>query len=216
MTRVIFLRELSNLNNDLIKMGIILEKTIDLMLQTLEKLDIEIAKEVIDRDDIIDSLEYKIEEECIELIVKQQPIASDLRSVTGIMKMVTDIERIADNCSDISEYIILLNQKEYVNAPENLIKMAKIVKEMTVATIECFVSKNTELLENIIKKDDIVDEYFVEIKNEISEKMQQNSNIVPQYIDYLMILKYLERMADHTTNIAEWIRYIILGDLPVS
>lgn len=213
--RQTFLAQLEELNNDVIKMGSILELSMNEMIGVLHDKDIERAKKIIDRDDEIDMLEQHIEKECINIIAKQQPLASDLRKITSIMKIITDIERIADQCADISEYIIKLNRYPQMDSPKSLDSMIEAMKKMVINTIDSFVEADVKKAKTIIEADDEVDNDFEKITGELSLIMQNKPELVPQCICYLMIIKYLERMADHATNIAEWITYIVTGNLTV-
>lgn len=213
MTRHLFMQELRELNQNVIRMGSLLEKSINDVIVALEKLDASLATEIINNDDAIDDLEHQIERECIAMIAKQQPLATDLRKVTSIMKIVTDVERIADHCADISEYIIVLTKQSNVIAPKNLKEMVNVMKSMVIETIDSFVEVDGAKANQVIAKDDIVDNYFASISNELTEIMQGNKEAIPACVSYLMIIKYLERMADHATNIAEWIEYIITGTM---
>lgn len=212
-TRTVFLEELENLNNDVIKMGTMLEMSIALMVQAMENRSASMAKNVMMRDDQIDDMQISIEQECISLIAKQQPIATDLREVTSIMKLVTDIERIADHCFDISEYLLDLFEKQPIDEPEKLQGMIEAMSEMATDIIVSFVRRDVELAKKVHDKDDIVDAYFTSIREELTKKMQKEPEFVPQCVDYLMIIKYLERMADHSANIARWIQFIVTGEL---
>ncbi|ROR26317.1 PhoU-like phosphate uptake regulator [Mobilisporobacter senegalensis] len=216
MTRQVFIQELEQLHNNVIKMGSIVEQSMNDTILALENIDVELAKKIIIRDDEIDLLEQNIERDCINIIAKQQPIASDLRKITSIMKIITDIERMADHCADISEYIIDLNKKPKAKAPENLDKMVTAMKKMVIDTIDSFVTADLKKANNVIASDDEVDEYFNVIRDDLISMMQVNKDVIPQCVDYLMIIKYLERMADHATNIAEWITFIVTGDLVLS
>jgi phosphate transport system protein len=207
------MQELRELNQNVIRMGSLLEKSINDVIVALEKLDASLATEIIKNDDAIDDLEHQIERECIAMIAKQQPLATDLRKVTSIMKIVTDVERIADHCADISEYIIVLTKQSNVIAPKNLKEMVNVMKSMVIETIDSFVEVDGAKANQVIAKDDIVDNYFASISNELTEIMQGNKEAIPACVSYLMIIKYLERMADHATNIAEWIEYIITGTM---
>lgn len=213
MTRQVFIQELEELNNNVIKMGSVLERSLNDMISALDNLDVQLAKKIIERDDEIDLLEQHIERECINIIAKQQPLASDLRKVTSIMKIITDVERIADHCSDISEYILALNKRPSMKAPSHLADMINAMKSMVIETIDSFVTADLEKASSVIIADDIVDDYFEQISGELVEMMQADREIVPQCVSYLMIIKYLERMADHATNIAGWIKFIVTGDL---
>ncbi|WP_167958207.1 phosphate signaling complex protein PhoU [Anaerosporobacter faecicola] len=213
MTRHIFMQELRELNQHVIRMGSLLEQSMNDVIVALERLDADLANQIIKRDDAIDELEHQIEKECIAIIAKQQPLASDLRKVTSIMKIVTDIERIADHCADISEYIILLSQQSDGVAPKNLKEMVNTMKGMVIETIDSFVEVDLEKANQVIAKDDIVDNYFASISDELTQIMLEKKEAIPASVSYLMIIKYLERMADHATNIAEWIEYIITGKM---
>ncbi|MFV0342320.1 MAG: phosphate signaling complex protein PhoU [Anaerocolumna sp.] len=211
--RVSFIAQLEEMNNHVIKMGSLLELSTNEMILALEQADTEIAKNIIARDDEIDQLEQQIERECINLIAKQQPLASDLRKITSIMKIITDIERIADQCADISEYIIKLSKMPTMNPPKGLAKMISAMKKMVIDTIDSFVESNVSKAADVITADDEVDAYFEKLTSELESMMQKEPALVPQCVCYLMIIKYLERMADHATNISEWITYIVTGDM---
>ncbi len=213
--RQTFLAQLEELNNDVIKMGSILELSMNEMIGVIHDKDVGKAKKIIDRDDEIDLLEQQIEKECINIIAKQQPLASDLRKITSIMKIITDIERIADQCADISEYVIKLNKYPQMEAPKSLESMIEAMKKMVINTIDSFVEGDVEKAKSVIEADDEVDGDFEKITDELSFTMQNKPELVPQCICYLMMIKYLERMADHATNIAEWITYIVTGNLTV-
>lgn len=212
-TRQVYLEELDKLNNDVIRMGSILEQSINNMVLALKKMDARLAEEIIASDDKIDDCERNIERACISLIAKQQPVASDLRKVTSIMRIIADVERIADHCSDISEYIIRLSAEDEVAMPKYLIEMVYAMKEMVVDTIDSFVNSDVEKAKKVIAADDVVDDYFEKILEELCIAMKHNSDDIHQYAEYLLIVKYLERMADHATNIAGWITFIVTGAL---
>lgn len=212
-TRTVFLEELENLNNDVIKMGTMLETSIALMIRAINNRSVSMAENVIMRDDQIDDMQLSIEQECILLIAKQQPIATDLREVASIMKLVTDIERIADHCSDISEYLIDLFKKPQMEEPRDLQRMIEAMKEMTTNIIISYVNRDIDLAQRVHDQDDMVDQYFDVIRSELTKIMQEEPMLIPQCVDYLMIIKYLERMADHSANIARWIQFIVTGKL---
>lgn len=215
MMRKQFVNQLNEINQSVIKMGSIIELSTNEMIEALDTLDVGKAKEIIKRDDEVDLLEQQIEKECINIIAQQQPVATDLRQVTSTMKIITDIERIADQCADISEYIIILSKLPRMTEPVKLEPMINVMRGMVVDVIDAFVEKDLEKCEEVLKSDDKVDEYFEKIKTELAEKMKENPDMIEQGICYLMIIKYIERMADHATNIAEWIKYIVTGVLTV-
>ena len=147
------------------------------------------------------------------IIAKQQPIATDLRKVSSIMKIITDIERIADHCSDISEYVLELIKKDPMVQPSALVPMVEAMKDMVVQAINSYVAEDVEESKKVREKDDIVDNYFVEIREDLKKRMTEDKKWIPQCVDYLMIIKYLERMGDHATNIAGWMKYIVTGEM---
>lgn len=210
-----FMEQLEDLNDNVIKMGSIIEQSTNEMILALRNMDAKKAEEIIQRDDEIDLLEQQIEKECITIIAKQQPLAKDLRKITSIMKIITDIERIADQCADISEYIIKLSDMPRIGTPTHLPNMIEAMKVMVADTIDSFVAGDLEKANKVIDSDDEVDEYFKTITNELQSMMEEDKKVIPQCICYLMIIKYLERMADHATNIAEWITFIITGNLVI-
>lgn len=209
--RYAFEKKLKKLHKDLIKMQTIIEKSIDDTIKALKTQDIELAKDVMDKDDEIDKMELQIEEECLLLIARQQPIATDLRRITSILKIITDLERIADHCSDISEYTIKLADETYVKPLIHIPQMADKVKGMIKVTIDSFITQDIELAKTVFEKDDIIDEYFVTIVDELIEIMENNPNVIKQCTYFIFIVKYLERMGDHATNIAEWIVFTVTG-----
>jgi len=206
-----FERELNELHRNLVKMGATIEKQIDDMIQAMLNQDVELAREVIERDDIIDEMERVIEQECIMLIARQQPIASDLRDIASILKIITDLERIADHCEDISKYTIKLSKETYFKPLEDIPKMANKVKDMIKAVIDSCISKNLARAEEVKAMDDEIDDLFDTIIVELQEYMMKDSTVVKQCTDFMFIVKYLERMGDHATNISEWIAYNITG-----
>lgn len=202
--------ELSRLNKMVIEMATLIEVSFDETISLLQSKESGLANSIIQRDDKIDEMEMQIETECIKLIYSQQPVASDLRFVTSILKLVTDLERIGDNCSDISEYILQIegNHETHIN---DLIQMAKKVKEMFTGTIDCYINLNSEKAIQITKEDDIVDKYFLDILFKLQNAMKENKDLVELCTCYIFIIKYLERMADHCCNICEWIAYRVTG-----
>ena len=209
--RVEFKREVENLYKDLAKMSSLIEKSMDDMIEVLLTQNAELARDVIERDDEIDSLELKVERDCVLLIARQQPIASDLRDVAAILKIITDLERIADHCSDICKYVINLSKEAYVKPLAHIAEMVEIVKSMVTDTINSCIKKDLQVAQDVIKRDDEVDKFFYMIIDELLELMQSNSEAIPQYKEYMFIVKYLERMGDHATNVAEWIIYCVTG-----
>lgn len=212
-TRQRYMAELEEMNQNVIQMSTLIEESIGKVIRALKNKDSEAAHKIIEDDDAIDEMERKIESECITIIAKQQPVAKDLRRVTSIMRMISDIERIADHCADISEYIILLSKEEKIPLPMLVEDMLFKMKEMVMAAIDSFVNENLEKAYYVKKEDDVVDHYFDQLLQDLCVAMKKDPESIRQYAYFIMIIKYIERMADHATNMAEWNIFIITGDL---
>lgn len=210
--RAEFDKELKDLHKSLLKMGAYIEQSIDDTMEAFERQNVRMAKEIIAHDDIIDNMEGTIESECLMLIARQQPIAGDLRMIASILKIITDLERIADHCADISEFTIKLAENPYKYYIEEIPEMAKQVKKMIKQTIDTYVELNVEKAISTAKEDDIVDKYFFDIVDKIQILMKQDSEFVEQGIYFIFIAKYLERMGDHATNVCEWVAYRVTGN----
>ncbi len=206
-----FDRELVQLNDELIEMGSLIEKAIEMAVSALVKQDVELAKQTIEMDTEIDNQERTIESLCLKLLLQQQPVARDLRVISAALKMITDMERIGDHASDISEITIQLADQKYIKELERTQEMAKEATVMLVKSIEAFVNKDIVLAGEVIGRDDRVDELFTEVKDELIDLIHEDTNNGAQAADFLMIAKYLERIGDHATNIAEWVIFSITG-----
>ena len=207
-----FDRELIHLNDELIEMGSLIEKAIEKAISALVNQDAELARETIMMDEEIDDKEREIEHLCLKLLLQQQPVAKDLRVISSALKMITDMERIGDQASDISEITLQLADKKYIKELETIQNMAKEASVMLVKSIEAFVNKDIVLAGEVIGKDDVVDDLFMKVKNELIELISRNTDNGEQATDFLMIAKYLERIGDHATNIAEWVIFSITGE----
>lgn len=213
MTRTKFQEELQLLLNSVRVMGVNLEDTLDRVIDNLEKKDVEVAQEIINGDDKFDSDEVNIEKQCLELVLTQTPVATDWREIASCLKLVGDMERIADHCSDISQYTLKLAEKPAVELPENFMKMLKVMRQMVYDSITAISENDVELAQKVMTTDDAVDDYFAEMRQQLTTVMMQQPQQVPQYVDYLMIAKYVERIADHATNIAQWVLFVVKNEL---
>lgn len=213
MTRTKFQEELQLLLNSVRVMGVNLEDTLDRVIDNLEKKDVEVAQEIINGDDKFDSDEVKIEKQCLELVLTQTPVATDWREIASCLKLVGDMERIADHCSDISQYTLKLAEKPAVELPENFMKMLQVMRKMVYDSITAISENDVELAQKVMATDDAVDDYFAEMRQQLTHVMMQQPQQVPQYVDYLMIAKYVERIADHATNIAQWVLFVVKNEL---
>lgn len=205
-------KQLKELNEEMIKMGTLIETAIGLAINALVNQDIEKAKKAINFDDQIDDQEKKIEDKCLKLLLRQQPVAKDLRVISSALKMITDMERIGDHASDIAEITILLSKENELKILAPIKEMAKETTCMVIDSIEAFVNRDTHLAQKVIKQDDKVDTLFSQLKNEIVKLINANEEDGEQALDLLMIGKYFERIGDHATNIAEWVIFSITGE----
>lgn len=204
-------KELESLHNNMLKMASLTEESIEKAITALKKQDIELAKEVFQGDDLIDDLEKIIERQCLNLIALQQPIAKDLRTTGAALKIITDIERIADQSADIAEITIKMASEKYIKPLLDIPKMAEYTKVMVSKVIDAYIRQDVELAKSVAVCDDKVDDLFYKIVLELTGMMKNNPDTVEQAIDLILIAKYLERMADHATNIGEWVIYNVTG-----
>lgn len=210
--RTRFEKQLKQLNNELIQMGTLIEQSIEMAVSALLQQDVDKAKEAIEFDDEIDHMEKKIESLCMKLLLQQQPVASDLRTVSSALKMITDMERIGDQASDISEITLELKKEPYVKNLDYIQEMAKETTMMVMNSVEAFVNKDIDMARGVIATDDVVDQLFFDIKRELIELINEKQEYGEQAADLLMIGKYFERIGDHATNIAEWVVFSITGE----
>ena len=194
-------------------MGVNLEEALDKVIDNLENKDVALAQAIIGGDDDFDNSEVDIERQCLELVLTQTPVATDWREIASCLKLVGDMERIADHCSDISQYTLRLAEKEPVPMPENFMAMLKVMRQMVYDSITAISENDVELAQKVMTTDDEVDTYFRQMRQDLTSLMQQYPQLVPQYVDYLMIAKYVERIADHATNIAQWVLFVVNNEL---
>ena len=197
--------QLRKLNNELI------ETAIARAYKGLINQNIEIAKENVEFDREIDQKEKEVENICLKLLLQQQPVASDLRLISSAIKMITDMERIGDQAADISELTILMSKTQYIKRLDHIEQMAKATIEMVTTSVDAFVKRDLELARSVFARDDIVDNLFVTIKNDLIELIREDVNNGEQAIDLIMVAKYFERIGDHAVNLADWVIFSIVG-----
>ena len=185
--RIRFDEQLKQLNKEMINMGTMIEESIGDAVKALMKQDVELAQKVMAGDEEIDRTERKIEDLCLRLLLQQQPVARDLRNISAALKMVTDMERIGDHATDISELAIVLSEKTYV--------------------------KKLDHIEEMARETMVIDDFFEEVKQELIELIRNHADEGEQAVDLLMVTKYFERIGDHATNIAEWVIFSITGQI---
>lgn len=206
-----FDRQLEQLNNELIQMGSLIEHAIEMAVSALVNQDTEKAKEAIEYDSEIDRQERDVEGLCMKLLLQQQPVARDLRLISAALKMITDMERIGDHAADISEMTLLMAGTPYIVSPAEIQGMAKETTDMVIKSINAFVNKDVEIAKKVIEQDDVVDNLFNQVKQDLINMINKSVENGEQATDILMVAKYFERIGDHATNIAEWVIYSITG-----
>mgnify|MGYP000754544929 CR=1 FL=1 len=206
-----FDEQLELLNKELLEMGALIEHAIESASQALINQDVEAAKKAIQFDKKVDLKEKDIESLCLKLLLQQQPVARDLRLISAALKMITDMERIGDQAADISGIVIYLAGMPYIKKLEHLPQMADAAIRMVKGSIDAYVKKDLALAKEVIEMDDIIDNLFVVVKNELIQRIHEKADNGEQAIDLLMVAKYFERIGDHAQNIAEWVEFAITG-----
>ena len=206
-----FDQQLELLNKQLIYMGELCEEAIGNATTALKEGSMEQAEKVRIADEEIDQAETDIERLCLRLLLQQQPVARDLRQISAALKMITDMERIGDQASDIAEIIITEDKSEAQDIPM-IIKMSEAASKMVRDSVNAYVEKDLDLARKVMENDDVVDELFEEVKTTLINFIAENKGLQGvEAIDLIMVAKYLERIADHATNIAEWVEFSITG-----
>ena len=208
--RTRFDMELDNLNSDMIAMGALCENAISEAMQSLFSADKTAAQRTIEEDREIDRKEKDIEALCLRLLLQQQPVARDLRVISSALKMITDMERIGDQAADIAELIRHMHLTPVSRQNKHLSKMADAAKKMVTESIDAFVKKDAALATKVLADDDLVDS-LLKLRHDIIEMIAADPGCGEEAVDVLMIAKYLERIGDHATNIAEWVLFSITG-----
>lgn len=212
-TRHSFHDQLRNLQRDLLKMGVFVSEAIDKSVQSLAKLDIEGAREVIAGDDTVDNMLIDIEKRCLQLMALQQPMASDLRAIGTALKIVTDLERMADHATDIAKITVRLEGEKLIKELVRIPFMAQRVQAMTKEALEAYVHRDVERAKAMIAMDDDVDATYKTVFDELMGIMQKHPEHVRQATYLLLAAMYLERVSDHATNLGEWTIYMVTGEL---
>jgi phosphate transport system protein len=209
----IFDEELKALREKVLKLGSMVEDAVRDSVRALVDRDSDLAKEVVKRDHLINALDVGIDEECVRLIALRQPMARDLRLITTTMKITTDLERMGDLAVNIAERAIELNEEPQLKPFVNIPKMAEVTQSMVRDTLDAFVTGCSRLPYEVIKRDDEVDDLTVKNFEELLGLMIQDPKIIPLAVKRTYIAKYLERIADHATNIAEMTIYMCKGKM---
>ncbi|BCW99479.1 MAG: phosphate transport system regulatory protein PhoU [Armatimonadota bacterium] len=208
-----FEEQLTELQQDILRMSSVVEDMIRLSMHSLAHRDVDEARRAQEMDDIVDELNLKIENNCLHLLALQQPMARDLRVIAAALKIITDVERMGDYTVDIAKMSIRL-----VNAPASpsyakLQRMSEVVIRMLRETLQAFVSHDLDLIQSMIAGDDEVDRLNREVHSEVLEQIQQNPSSAELGIGVILMSRFLERIADHCTNVGERVYYMQTGEL---
>ncbi len=211
MARKTFDAELEELQKDILKLGGLVEQAIFKAVKSLVEKNSALAEEVIDSDDIIDQYELDIEHKCLTLIARQQPIARDLRTIGTALKIITDLERMADHATDIAKITKRLEGQEYIKPLIDIPHMAQLTQKMVSESLQAFIHRDTRLALQMIEMDHEVDHLYRQIFRELLVLMMEDAKTITQATYLLIVARNLERIADHATNLGEWIMYMVTG-----
>jgi phosphate transport system protein len=192
-------------------MGAMIERAIATATKALQNGDTAAAQRIIEGDEIIDMKEREIESLCLKILLNQQPVAGDLRQVSTALKMITDMERIADQAADISELCVYMSGGGFPYGLAHIPQMAQATVSMVTDSIDAFVKKDGGLARKVIDRDDVVDGLYAEIKNDLIKLIRKDAGAGEKAFDLMQIAKYYERIGDHAVNIAEWVIFSITG-----
>ena len=208
--RDFFQEQLNQLNQELLRMGAACEEIIELASRSLTDYSADLAKSVSTVGAQIDESERTIETICMKLLLRQQPVARDLRVISAAMKMITDMERIGDQAEDIVEIVPHLITYPDAKFPK-IREMARAAQSMVTEAVDAYVKQDLEMARKVMAHDDVVDTYFTQVKSALIDVIASHPSEGEYVLDLLMIAKYFERIGDHCTNIAEWVEFSVTG-----
>lgn len=206
-----FQKRLEELHTELINMGALCEEAIAGAIKGLLDEDPGLRKKAIELEKDIDMKEHEIEDFCMRLLLRDQPVAGDLRQIICAQRIIADMERIGDQAQDIADLSDFMVGKR-AKGDIHIADMASAAAKMLTDSVDSFVESDLEKALGVIRYDDVVDNFFVRIKNELIDLIAADSSNGEAYLDLMIIAKYLERIGDHATNIAEWVLYSITGE----
>ena len=211
--RLLFEEELEELKRSVSDMGEQIEKVYDRLFEVLKERDREALEAIVTNDRVINDMQRSIEAKCLTLLTKQQPVARDLRTVSAALKVVTDIERVGDHVSDMAELFLRLDMQNVEDFSASLPQMIEAAKRSVGEAIEAFVDMNMEAAKDVIAFDDVIDDLFNKVKEELIGDLRSGKKDPDDCVDVLMIAKYLEKIGDHAVNIVEWAIFRETGDI---
>ncbi len=210
--RIQFEKRMEKLQKQLLQMGELVENSIAKAVQALKEQQVSLAEEVIGEDDEIDRLEMEIEEGCLTLIATQQPMAKDLRKVATLFKMIVDLERMADYATDIAKLVRRIGDEPLIKPLVDIPRMASLTQQMVKESLDAYIQEDVDLAVEMAAKDDEVDKLHKQIFRELFTIMLENPRVITQATHLLFVSRYLERIADHATNIGEEVVFLVTGE----
>lgn len=211
--RLLFEEELEELKRSVSDMGEQIEKVYDRLFEVLKERDRGALEAIVTNDRVINDMQRSIEAKCLTLLTKQQPVARDLRTVSAALKVVTDIERVGDHVSDMAELFLRLDMQNVEDFSASLPQMIEAAKRSVGEAIEAFADMNMEAAKDVIAFDDVIDDLFNKVKEELIGDLRSGKKDPDDCVDVLMIAKYLEKIGDHAVNIGEWAIFRETGDI---
>jgi phosphate transport system protein len=210
-TRQGYNQELEALRKEILEMGTLVSQAITDAVQSLSKQDMELAQRVMAGDDQIDNLEIDIEDKCMVLIARQQPLARDLRIIGTGLKITTDLERMGDHAFDIAQITLRIGKQPLIKPLVDIPRMAEMAQKMLKDSLDAYINMDISLAEQVCLDDDNVDHLYQQVFRELLTFMMEDPRTISQATQIIFVARYLERIADHATNIAEWIIYLVTG-----
>ncbi len=212
MIRHGFDQDLEALRRELLLMGEVVKQTIKNAVTALKTKDMALARSVMDGDDVIDRMQVEIEDRCIALIARQQPVATDLRILGTGLKITTDLERIGDHAFDIAKIAVEIGAEPLIKPLVDIPQMAELAQAMLQDCLQAYLNLDVQLAEKVIRDDDKVDQLYLQVYRDLLNYMIDDPTTINQATQLLFVARYLERIADHSTNVAEWVIYLVTGE----
>lgn len=213
MVRERFTQKIHDVKQKVLKMGALVENIIDTSVTAMKTQDLDLARNVLKKDDEIDQLELEIEKDCMMLLALQQPLAKDLRTIASVLKIITDLERMGDNAVNIAEVILEIGEEPILNSLKDIPRMADIAQKMLKMSLDAFVNEDIALAQKAAERDEDVDRLYETVINDFLNIITEKRELTKQGTKLLFLGRYLERIADHSTNICERTIYMITGEL---
>jgi len=211
-TRGTFEAQLGLLREDLLRMGTLVKDAIHKAVQALKSQDLDLARAVVDGDEVVDVLEHEIENKCLMLLALQQPMAVDLRAIGTALKTITDLERMADHASDIAKVALGIGHEPLIKPLVDVPRMAEKIETMLDGALKAYVGRDVQLALEVAKGDEEIDHLYAQVYRELLTYMMEDPRTISQATHLLFVAQHLERIADHATNLSEWVVYLVDGE----